>query len=458
MTAVDADLHPAAAGREFCDRVSLNGAFPGRGANSYPRGMKVLLLGGGGREHAIAWKLVQSEKLTKLWVAPGSDAIALLAERVALDILNPAAVAAFVRSHGVDLVFVGPEAPLAAGSSDAARAAGALVFGPSQSAARLETSKAFAKDFMKTHGIPTARSLHCASAAEGKKAVREFGGRCAVKADGLAAGKGVIVCGSLPEAEAAVDSLSATAAGSTLVIEERLEGPELTILMMVDGRGAAILPLSQDHKRLGDGDTGPNTGGMGALCPAPMDTDLWARIQYEVIDKTIAGLQKSGFDYRGALYAGLMLTPDGPRVLEYNARFGDPETQVVLPMLNDDLLVLAADAAAGTLKPGALAVKPGACVGITLSSPGYPEMPKLGGALDVTGADDLKDTLIFHAGTKKSPTGWTAAGGRVLTVVGLGPDLAAARSRAYAAIEKLKVPGLHYRRDIAAKALGKVVA
>ncbi len=416
--------------------------------------MKVLLLGGGGREHAIAWKLTQSPRLTKLWVAPGSDAIGALCERVPLDPLDPAAVAAFVKSHAVDLVFVGPEAPLAAGSSDAARATGALVFGPSKSAARLETSKAFAKEFMRANGIPTARAQSCISLAQAKDAARSFGGKCAVKADGLAAGKGVVVCGTQAEAEAAIDLLGATDAGRVLVIEERMEGPELTVMMLVDGKACAILPLSQDHKRLNDGDQGPNTGGMGALCPAPVDKSLWARIEKEVLVPTMAGLVKAGFDYRGALYAGIMLTPDGPRVLEYNARFGDPETQAVLPMLDADLLTLAADAAAGKLTPGLLPVKPGACVGITLSSPGYPDSPKPGAELDLFGAEDLKDALVFHAGTKKSATGWTATGGRVLTVVGLGSDLNAARARAYDALSHLKIPSLHYRRDIAARVLG----
>lgn len=413
--------------------------------------MKVLLLGGGGREHAIAWKLKQSPLLKTLWAAPGSDALFALAERAVLDPLDPAAVAAFVKANAVDLVFVGPEAPLDAGSSDAARAAGALVFGPSKSAARLETSKAFAKDFMKRHGVPTARAAACASVADAKKAARAFGGACAVKADGLAAGKGVIVCGSVAESDAAIDALGATAAGKTLVIEERMTGPELTVMLMIGG-GAAVLPLSQDHKRLNDGDEGPNTGGMGALCPAPVAPALWKRIETEVLAPVLAGLKADGFDYRGALYVGLMLTPDGPRVLEFNARFGDPETQAVLPMLDADLLALAQAAASGTLASGVLPVKKGAAVGITLASPGYPEAPKTGAALDLPA--DIKEALVFHAGTKKSGSGWTAAGGRVLTVVGLGPDLPAARARAYDAVSRLKIGPLHYRRDIAARVLG----
>jgi len=420
--------------------------------------VKVLLLGGGGREHAIAWKLSQSPRLTKLWAAPGSDAIAAHAALAGIDFLDPAAVAAFVKANGVELVFVGPEAPLAAGVSDAARAAGALVFGPSRSASRLETSKAFAKDFLNEHGIPTARAKSCSGAAEAKAAARTFGGRCAVKADGPAAGKGVIVTGSVAEADAAVDALAATPAGSQLVIEERLEGPEVTVMLLVDGRGYAVLPLSQDHKRLSDGDAGPNTGGMGALSPAPLDAKTWKRIEETILKPTLAGLAKSGIDYRGALYVGIMLTPEGPKVLEYNARFGDPETQAVLPMLDADLLELAFDCASAKLKPGILPAHRGACVGITLASPGYPENPKTGAELDLSGASGSDDVLMFHAGTKRTSSGWKAAGGRVLTVVGRGADLAAARAAAYDAVARLKIPGLHYRRDIGAKALGRAIA
>ncbi|MFI5349951.1 MAG: phosphoribosylamine--glycine ligase [Elusimicrobiota bacterium] len=420
--------------------------------------MKVLLLGGGGREHAIAWKLAQSPRLTKLWAAPGSDAIAVHAECVKLDPLDPSAVAAFIRDNAVELVFVGPEAPLAAGVSDAARAAGALVFGPSQSASRLETSKAFAKNFMIRRLIPTARSYACETAAEGKAAARKFEGRCAVKADGPAAGKGVIVCGSVAEAEIAVEALASTPAGRTLVVEELLTGPELTVMLLVDGRGCAVLALSQDHKRLRDGDAGPNTGGMGALAPAPLDKDIWATIERTVIEPTLAGLIAEGIDYRGALYVGVMLTPDGPKVLEYNARFGDPETQAVLPLLDADLLALAADCAAGNLTPGVLPVHPGACVGVTIASVGYPEAPITGAELNLSAISGSDDVLIFHAGTKKTPSGWKSAGGRVLTVVGRGADLAAARSRAYAAVARLNVLGLQYRRDIGAKALGRAIA
>jgi phosphoribosylamine--glycine ligase len=420
--------------------------------------MNVLLLGGGGREHAIAWKLKQSPKLERLWAAPGSDAIADLAEQVRVNYLDPSEVAAFVKERKVDLVFVGPEAPLEAGVSDAARAAGALVFGPSRECARLETSKTHAKDFMTRHGVPTARAKCAADAASAKAAAREFGGRCAVKADGLAGGKGVIVCGSVAEADAAVDALGATAAGASLVIEERLEGPEVTVMALVDGRGWAVLPFSQDHKRLLDGDAGPNTGGMGALAPARLGPLDWDRVKTEALDRTVAGLQKDRLDYRGALYVGLMLTPDGPRVLEYNARFGDPETQSVLPLLDADLLALAADCAAGRLAPGTLPAKRGACVGITLASPGYPDAPRPGSPIDLSAVENMADAHVFHAGTRRTSSGWTAVGGRVLTVVGLGADVAAARARAYEAVARVNAPGLFFRRDIAARPLGRALA
>ena len=412
--------------------------------------MKVLLLGSGAREHSIAWKLRQSPRLSRLWAAPGSDAISGLAEIARVNALDPASVAAFCRENAVDLLFVGPEAPLEAGVADAARAAGIKVFGPSREAARLETSKAFAKSFMSRHRVPTARSLVAHSAADAKAAAREFAGSCAVKADGLAAGKGVVVCGSLAEAEAAADALSATTAGARLVVEERLEGPELTAMLLVDGKNWSALPLSRDHKRLLDGDAGPNTGGMGALSPAPIAPADWKRARSEIFDRTLAGLRADGLDYRGALYVGLMMTADGPRVIEYNARLGDPETQTVLPLLDADLLTLAERCADGRLGEGPIPAAAGACVGVTLASPGYPDSPRAGVDIDLSAVDGMPGVMIFHAGTRKTDGGWRAVGGRVLTVVGRGGDLAAARSRAYEAVAKVRAPGLRWRSDIAA--------
>lgn len=418
--------------------------------------MKVLLLGSGGREHALAWKLAQSPRLSRLWAAPGSDAIGQLAENVALDILDPLAVGTFCRSQGVDLLVIGPEAPLANGVADVARAAGALVFGPGNDGARLESSKAFAKEFMARHGLPTAAARVARSLDEARAAIRSFQGRCAVKADGLAGGKGVVVCGGVDEADAAAAALLPAEAGRALVIEERLEGPELSVLAVLDGSRWAALAPSQDHKRLLDGDRGPNTGGMGAYAPAPVSPEDWALVE-RILDGAVAGLRKDGIDYRGVLYAGLMLTGEGPKLLEFNARFGDPETQEVLPLLDGDLLELACDCAAGKGPSGVLPRKPGAAVGVVLASEGYPEKPQLGASIDLRRLQGQKDVLLFHAGTRRDGERWIATGGRVLTVVGLGADVAAARERAYVATALVDAPGLRRRSDVAAKVMGRAI-
>lgn len=405
----------------------------------------------------MAWALAQSPKLSKLWAAPGSDGMGALAERVALDPLDPKAVARFCADNGIELLVVGPEAPLAVGVADAVRAAGVPVFGPGRDGARLESSKAFAKDFMLRHGLPTAKA-RVGGLKDALVAVREFGGLCAVKADGLAGGKGVVVCTSLPEAEAAVASLAATAAGGTLLVEELLTGPEISMMAVLDGGRYALLPASQDHKRLLDGDQGPNTGGMGALCPVPLEPALLARIKTEIFDRALAGLKKDGLDFRGVLYAGLMLTPDGPKALEFNARLGDPEAQAILPMLDADFLSLCLDCATGTLKTDRVAAKPGSAVSIVVAAEGYPQAPKPGAELTPGAAAGLDGVLVFHAGTKKDGARWLAAGGRVLAVVGLGADLASARERAYAALPRVAGSALRWRKDIAAKILGRILA
>jgi phosphoribosylamine--glycine ligase len=419
--------------------------------------VKVLLLGSGGREHAMAWALNQSPKLSMLWAAPGSDGMGTLAERVALDPLDPDAVSAFCLQNRVDLVVVGPEAPLAAGVADAVRRHGVPVFGPGRDGARLESSKSFAKDFMLRHKLPTARARF-GPADEALAAVREFGGRCVVKADGLAAGKGVIVCASPAEAGAAVAALAATAAGEVLLVEELLTGPEISMMAVLDGARYALLPASQDHKRLLDGDLGPNTGGMGALCPAPLDAALLAKIRAEVFDRALAGLAKDGLDFRGVLYAGLMLTPDGPKVLEFNARLGDPEAQAVLPLLDADFLELCFDCARGKLKLDQVPARAGACVSVVIAAEGYPEAPKAGAALTPEAADGLEGVMVFHAGTKRDGSRWLAAGGRVMSVVGIGDDLAAARRRAYSALPLVAGEALRWRKDVAAKILGRTAA
>ncbi|MBI4062243.1 MAG: phosphoribosylamine--glycine ligase [Elusimicrobia bacterium] len=419
--------------------------------------MRVLLLGSGGREHAMAWALAKSPKLTKLWAAPGSDGMDASSERAALDPLDARAVAGFCVAENVDLLVVGPEAPLAAGVADAVRAVGVPAFGPGKDGARLESSKAFAEDVLLRHGRPTARARG-GGAPEARAAAREGRGRCAVKADGLAAGKGVIVCLSAPEAEAAIAALAATAAGGTLVVEELLTGPEISMMAMLDGKTYALLPASQDHKRLLDGDLGPNTGGMGALCPVPLDAALLTKIRAEVFDRALKGLLADGLDYRGVLYAGLMLTPEGPKILEFNARLGDPEAQAVLPLLDVDFLELCLACARGKLRAGDVPARAGACVSVVVAAEGYPRAPKPGAALRPEAADGLEDVMIFHAGTRRTDGRWLAAGGRVLSVVGTGADLAAARERAYAAVPRVAGLGLRWRKDVAAKVLGRILA
>jgi len=279
-----------------------------------------------------------------------------------------------------------------------------------------------------------------------------------VKADGLAAGKGVVVCAAPAEAEAAVAKLAATDAGAVLLVEELLSGPEISMMAILDGARYALLPASQDHKRLLDGDLGPNTGGMGALCPVPLDAAMLAKVRAEVFDRALAGMASDGLDFRGVLYAGLMLTADGPKVLEFNARLGDPEAQAVLPLLDADFLELCFDCARGKLKVDRVPARAGACVSVVIAAEGYPEAPKPGAALTPEAADGREGVMVFHAGTKKDGSRWLAAGGRVMSVVGIGDDLAAARERAYSALPLVAGAALRWRRDVAAKVLGRTAA
>lgn len=416
----------------------------------------VLLLGSGAREHAIAWKLAKSARLKNLYAAPGSDAIAQWAQCLAVDMNDPAAVVAAAKELHAKLIFIGPESPLAQGVSDALLAAGFAVFGPTQAAARLETSKAFSKSFMERHGIPTARFQVFDDAGKARAAVAKKSGVIVVKADGLAAGKGVFVCKDAGEAMAAVEDLMVRKTlgvpGETVVIEEGLTGPEVSVLALVDGKDYRLLPPSQDHKRLLDDDQGPNTGGMGAYAPARLSKELLAKVGREVFARAIAGLQKEKLDFRGVLYAGMMLTPDGPKTLEFNCRFGDPETQAILPVLADDLLELALACAHRELSKVSPRDNGQACVGITLASEGYPNRPMTGRPIE--GLENLpSDALVFHAGTRREGPRWVTTGGRVLTVCGLGRDIAQAREKAYAAAERVKFDGLQRRRDIAAREL-----
>ena len=415
---------------------------------------RILIVGGGGREHALAWKLAAEPGVNEILVVPGSDAIGR-EPRVrfdpAIDPLDSAAVVAAASRFAAELVVIGPEAPLAAGVADALTDAGLVVFGPSAAAARIESSKAFCREIATAAGVPMA--LGRAFAAGATADAGEFAatlaaeGGIVVKADGLAAGKGVIVGDTLEDALAAID-----ANDGPLVVEERLVGPEASVIAICDGRRAIPLPISRDHKRLADGDTGPNTGGMGAYSPL---VDLPDEGAADILERfhrpVLAELARRGTPFRGALYAGLMLTEDGPRLLEFNARFGDPETQAILPRLALPLGPLLLSAARGALQPAAaLAVLPGATVAIVLASAGYPEAPSIGDR--IVGVDEAAaaGALVFHAATRLTDSGWSTAGGRVLSVVGRGADVATARETAERGADRIAWPGMQRRHDIGA--------
>jgi len=408
--------------------------------------LRVLLLGSGAREHALAWKLARSPGLTKLWCAPGNAGMASSWECLPVDAVSPSAVVALARELAAQLVVVGPEAPLVAGVSDALRAAGVPVFGPSAAAARLEGSKAFAKEVMEKARVPTARWEVFDDAGAAAARARAWG-PVVVKADGLAAGKGVVVAGDGVEAEAAVRSLGALPAGRRILLEERLSGPEVSVMAFCDGARFALLPPSQDHKRLLDGDQGPNTGGMGAYAPAPvLDAAALDGVGRTVIAPVLEVMAKAGAPFAGVLYAGLMLTPDGPRVLEFNARLGDPETQPLMMQLDEDLLELVSSCARGELSKQQLRVHPGVSIGVVLAAKGYPEAPVSGDAIE--GLERVEGVEVFHAGTKRVGEQIVTSGGRVLTVCAQAPTFNAARDLAYAEAAKIRFAGMHYRRDI----------
>jgi phosphoribosylamine--glycine ligase len=431
---------------------------------------RILIVGGGGREHALAWKLAAEPGVNEVVVAPGSDAIALepRVRRVAgVDALDPDAVVAVARREAVELVVVGPEAPLAAGVADALTAVGIAVFGPSAAAARIEASKAFCHEVAAAAGVRMARSgafMDAAAAVAFARSLAADGAGIVVKADGLAAGKGVTVCATVAEAERAITSLATAAAlsiddGPWVVVEERLVGREASVIALCDGRDAIALPPARDHKRLLDGDAGPNTGGMGAYSPLPDLPDEATEPLLAAFHRPIlAELARRGTPFRGALYAGLMLTDDGPVLLECNARFGDPETQAVVPRLavalgpvllaaaRGDLgAVLAGPALAG----GRLPVLPGATVALVLAAAGYPDSPRSGDVIEGLADAVARGALVFHAGTSRDTDGTVrTAGGRILTVVGRGPDLATAAAAASDAADRIRASGLQRRRDI----------
>ncbi len=420
--------------------------------------MNVLLIGSGGREHALANALATSPRLTKLFCAPGNPGIADVAECVTIDVADHAAVVNFCRLMGIEFVVIGPEQPLVEGLVDSLEAAGILAFGPSKAAAQLEGSKGFTKDLCARAKIPTGAYGRFSDRDSALAYVRAQGAPIVVKADGLAAGKGVVVATTLAEAEAAVAACfegAFGAAGAEVVVEEFLEGEEASFFALCDGSRALALASAQDHKRVGDGDTGPNTGGMGAYSPAPVVTDaIAARVMREIIEPTVRAMADAGMPFKGVLFAGLMIGKDGPKLIEFNTRFGDPETQVILPRIDDDLLTLLEVSARGKLEATRVKLKPVSALTVVLAAKGYPAAPQKGGEIEgVDKANALEGVVVTHAGTKRSGEKIIANGGRVLNVTGFGPDVRTARERAYAGVDVIDFPDGFCRRDIGWRAL-----
>ena len=421
--------------------------------------MNVLVLGSGGREHALAWAIAKSPRLDSLFVAPGNGGTATIAKNVPLDMNDADAVIGFARSENIDLVVIGPEAPLVAGVADAIRAAGIAVFGPGAQGARLEGSKSFSKEFMLAHGLPTARYKKCTSQDEAMDYLHEVGAPIVVKADGLAAGKGVVVAEDMEEAEEAVRDCFAGdfgEAGSVVVIEEMLEGPECSMLAFLSGGKALAMPCAQDHKRAFDGDLGPNTGGMGVYSPVPCVTPKLEAAMQEIMQNAAAATAKEFDDaYTGVLYGGFMLTAEGPKLLEFNARFGDPETQVIMPRLESDALEAFYMVATGKLDALDLRWTDQVAVCVVLASDGYPGSYEKGKViLGIEEAEELDGVTVFHAGTAfNQDDELVTNGGRVLNVVALADTFEDARELAYEACDKINFEGKQYRHDIALRAL-----
>jgi phosphoribosylamine---glycine ligase len=420
--------------------------------------MNILLLGSGGREHALAWKMAASPLTDRLYCAPGNAGIAQEAECLPLDFANNAALIAFCGKNNIELVVVGPEAPLCAGIVDDLQAAGIKAFGPSKLAARLEGSKGFTKDLCRANNIPTAAYKRFHNEAAAKNYIRAQGAPIVVKADGLAAGKGVVVAQSVAEAEAAVDMMFGGGlgeAGGEVVIEEFLDGEEASFFALCDGSTAIPLTTAQDHKRAFDGDKGPNTGGMGAYSPAPnIDDAMSARVMDEIIEPTLRAMKAMGVPYKGVLYAGLMVTRDGPKLIEYNARFGDPETQVLMPRLMSDLVPALLASIDGQLKSFDLRWYPDSALTVVMAAKGYPGDYKRGSVIEgLDEAAKVEGVQIFHAGTKAEGGKILANGGRVLNVSAIGKTVKEARSRAYESISRIRWPEGFCRSDIGWRAI-----
>ncbi|MFZ0828884.1 MAG: phosphoribosylamine--glycine ligase [Verrucomicrobiia bacterium] len=429
--------------------------------------MKLLVIGSGGREHALVWKLAQSPHVTRLWCAPGNAGIAqehlaknsAPVECVNIGVEDLPELLAFAQEKRIELTVVGPDNPLALGIVDLFQKNGQRIWGPNRKAARFESSKVFSQNFMEKYGIPTARAGAFSDAAAAKKFAASLGGKCAVKADGLALGKGVLICAGVAEADKAIDEILVAknfgAAGANIVIQEFLEGMEISLHALCDGRTAKLFPTSQDHKRALDGDRGLNTGGMGTYSPTPFLTDAQlADTGRKILEPFMRGCAAEGIDYRGILYPGLMVTKSGPKVLEFNARFGDPETQVYLTRLENDLVELLDASVDGTLDRIEMKWSPRASVCVVMASGGYPGSYAKGKVIcGLDAANALPHTKVFHAGTALQDGQIMTNGGRVLGVTAWGKDLKSAQVAAYAAVDKIKFDGAHFRRDIAAKAM-----
>ncbi len=421
--------------------------------------MKILVIGSGGREHALAWKLAQSSQVKKIYCAPGNPGIAQTATCVDIPVTNVAALRHFAKTQQIDLTVVGPEAPLVAGIVDEFAADGLRIFGPSQQAARLEGSKVFAKEIMRKYLIPTAEAKIFSNVPDAQAYIKRAPAPFVIKADGLAAGKGVIIARTRETALAAIARLMQVRefgeAGNQIVIEEFMEGQEVSVLCLTDGKNLCVLPPAQDHKTIFDNDEGQNTGGMGAYAPAPfMTAALMLRVENEILRPTLAAMAQENSPYRGVLYAGLMITKDGPKVVEFNCRFGDPETQAILPLLESDLAEAMWRVTNGDLENYELKISPRWAVSVVLASGGYPgsfEKGKL-----INGLEHIRDheVMVFHAGTRLDHDGnFVTNGGRVLAVTGVGDTFLNAHERAYCAAGKIQFEGMHYRKDIGMKAM-----
>lgn len=423
--------------------------------------MQVLVIGSGGREHALAWKAAQSASVEKVYCVPGNPGIAQIADCVPMDITDNDALVAFALENKIDLTIVGPEVPLANGVVDAFRAKGLAIFGPTQAAAQIEGSKSFAKDLMKKYGIPTAAFEVFTDAEAAKAYIVEQGAPIVIKADGLAAGKGVVVAMTLDEALEAVDMMMCDqafgSAGCQVVVEEFLTGEEASILTFCDGTTIVPMISSQDHKRAYDNDEGPNTGGMGTYAPAPVVTaDVLARVQKEILEPTVAAMKAEGMPYTGCLYAGLMITENGPKVIEFNARFGDPETQVVLPLLDSDMAEVMMACVNGNLADLDIQWKDGAAVCVVMAAGGYPQGYRKGDV--ISGLDKAAElgATVFHAGTAAKDGNIVTNGGRVLGVTAIGSDVQKAVDNAYEAVKSIHFDDVHYRNDIAYRAIARL--